>query len=429
MTFNVLPFWIIGALCATGFGVLVLIVKRGYPEYLRRTLVYLGAANLSLGASYLARIGGRWDGRFVFDVLSSVLVVMCLSLEYRAVCGMKQRAASLFWTVAPPGLMFAICLWFAYVQRNISIQLVFFNAIDMVMMFVLAGTLLRTDGNGRAFVDALTAVAFGLMGLVTFGVVIDYVTAGQFSVEYNFNNPRSFSNNIAAIVTEGVVFPLFLLMVSERLNRDLVVKAMRDPLTGLYNRRAFEDIAFRELSGSARTGMGLALIVFDIDHLKQINDTHGHAAGDAAIMAAATALRGSLRDEDFLCRWGGDEFCALLPRARREQALGAMERVHQSFERINFRVEGKPVEITVSTGVVTDEGKPRELASLLKLADAALYEAKQGGTKPVRNGDGMRNGVSPAGARIEGRVVYVSTCHASVCCSPPSFPPPFSAQP
>jgi diguanylate cyclase (GGDEF)-like protein len=379
MTFDVRPFWIVGALCAIGFGLLVLIVRRGYPNYLRRTLAYLGAANLCLGASYMARIGGRWDGRFVFDVLSSTLVVACLSLEYRAVCVLKRRAASLFWTIGPPLVMFAICFWFAFVMRNISVQLTFFNFIDMVMMFVLARTLLRSEGGHRVLVDTLTATAFGLMGITTFGVVINYLLTWQFSVEYNFNNPRSFFNNIAAVVTEGVVFPLFLLMASERLNRDLVVQAMRDPLTGLYNRRAFEDIAFRELSGSARTGMGLALIVFDIDHLKQINDTYGHAAGDAALLAAATALRGSLRDEDFLCRWGGDEFCALLPRARREQAQGVMERVRQSFERIDFKVEGEVVEITVSTGIVTDEGQTRELAPLLKLADAALYEAKQGG--------------------------------------------------
>ena len=231
----------------------------------------------------------------------------------------------------------------------------------------------------RSFVDTLTAISFSLLGVVTLGVVVNYLIADQFSVEYNFNNPRSFFNNIAAIVTEGVVFPLFLLMVSERLNRDLVVKAMQDPLTGLYNRRAFEDIAFRELSGAARTKLGLALIVFDVDHLKEINDTFGHAAGDAALLAAASALRGSLRDEDFLCRWGGDEFCALLPRARREQAQGVMERVNLSFERLDFTVEGKAVELTVSTGVVTDEGRANELAPLLKLADAALYEAKQGG--------------------------------------------------
>jgi diguanylate cyclase (GGDEF)-like protein len=379
MTYDVRPFWLIGALCGNGFGLLVLMVRRDYPDHLRRTLEFLGLANVCLGVSYIARYSGAWAGQFVFHVLSSTLVAACLSLEYLAICQLKHRTPLAAWTFGPPILMFSVCAWFAFVQRNITVQLILVNGVTMFMLFLLAATLWRREDGNRLFVDALTAAAYSVLGICTCAVVIDYLRAGQFPVEANFNQPRTIFTNVVAIVTEGAVFPLFLLMVSERLNRDLVVKAMRDPLTGLYNRRAFEDIAFRELSGAARTGLGVSLVVFDVDRLKQINDTCGHLAGDAALLAVALALRSSLRDEDFLCRWGGDEFCALLPRARREQVQSVMERVYQSCADLDFKFEGKPMKITVSTGVATDEGKTAQLASLLKLADAALYQAKQTG--------------------------------------------------
>ena len=379
MTFDVRPFWLIGALCGGIFGLVVLSVRRGYPNYLRWTLEFLGLANLCLAASYLARLSGAWTGRFVFDVLSSTLVVACLSLEYRAVCELKQFLVSTWWTIGPPLLTFVLCFWFAIVQRNITIQLVLVNIIDLIMMFLLARTLWRPEGGKKLPVDILAAISYSMLGFSTLAVVIDYFRAGVFSVEYNFNTPRSMLNNVAAIITEGVVFPLYLLMVSDRQNRDLLVKAMHDPLTGLYNRRAFEEISFRELSGAVRTGLGLALLIFDIDHLKEINDTHGHAAGDAVIIAAAAALRASLRDEDYLCRWGGDEFCALLPRASREQAQNVTERAHHYLENLDFHHEGAAIKISVSAGIVTNEGRTKDLAALLKLADAAMYHAKQEG--------------------------------------------------
>ena len=379
MKFDVQPFWLTGALCAGGFGILVLLVKRGYPDYLRRTLGFLGAANLCLGASYMARYGGAWAGRFVFDVVSSTLVTTSLSLEYAAVCELKRWPARPVWISVAPLVTFALCMWFAFVERNITIQLTLVNTVSMTMMLLIARKLWRAVDGQRIFVDTLAAAAIGLLAIATFGVVVDYLRAGTFSVEYDFDSSRTLFNNAAAIVTECVVFPLFILMVSERLNQGLMVKAMRDPLTGLYNRRAFEDIAFRELTGATRTGLTVSLLVFDVDHLKEINDAKGHAAGDAVLVAAAVVMRSSLRDEDFLCRWGGDEFCALLPHTEREQAQGVMERVHRNFEELNFEFEGQVIEISVSTGMAADESHAREFSSLLKMADSALYRAKQAG--------------------------------------------------
>jgi diguanylate cyclase (GGDEF)-like protein len=381
MILDIRPFWLIGALAASGFGLLVLIVRKAYPEYLARVMSLWGIANICLGASYAIRIGRPWEGQFVFHVLSTTLVAACLSIEYWAIRMLKRQPIPARWIAAPPLLMFAACTWFTSVQRNISVELVIFNFIDMAMMILIARSLLRAEDGQRTFVDVAAAAAYALLAFATGGVILDFFRVHSFSAEYDFNCPRSIFNGVAAIVTEGIVFPLFLLMVSERLNRELVVKALRDPLTGLYNRRALEEIAFREISGAARTGLGLSVMLLDIDRFKQVNDKYGHAAGDAVLKTVSATLRRTLRDEDFLCRWGGDEFCALLPRAKREQAQTAAARVLQAFEELSFTFEGKAIKITISMGIMTEENRAKDFSSLVAQADAALYRAKKSGRR------------------------------------------------
>jgi diguanylate cyclase (GGDEF)-like protein len=379
MVLDIRPFWLIGALGATGFGLLVLFVRKAYPGYLGRVMLLWGAANLCLGASYVLRLGRAWDGQFAFYVLGSTLIAVCLSLEYWALRELKRQPSSIGWIAVPSALMFANCVWFTFIQRNISVELLISNFIDMALMILIARSLLRAEDGQRPFADVVTSFVYALLAIATCGVILDFFRSGNFSPEYNFNCPRAIFNGIAAIVTEGIVFPLFLLMVSERLNRDLTVQAMRDPLTGLYNRRALEEIAFHEISGAARAGQSLSVVLFDIDHFKQVNDQYGHAAGDALLKAAAAALRRTLRDEDFLCRWGGDEFCALIPRAGREQAENVAGRVLQAFKELDFSFKGITVQASVSIGIVTDESHKENFSSFFDRADAALYRAKEEG--------------------------------------------------
>jgi diguanylate cyclase (GGDEF)-like protein len=377
MTFDVRPFWVIGALCATGFGLLVLLLRRGYPDYLNRVLLFLGVANVCLGASFVARLARAWDGDFGFHVLSCTLVVACLSLEYKAMCELKKQPLLTAWLIGPPILMFAIGILFTFVLRNITIEILNFNFIKTGMMILIARILTRKEDGRRRFVDLLMAISYIMLSVVALAAIADGFRVMDFSPEYDFDSLRSVLSCVANIVTLGVAFPLFLLMVSERLNGDLVIRAMRDPLTGLYNRRAFEEIAFREMSGTARTGMPFSVLIFDLNRFKHVNDRFGHAAGDAVLCDAANRLRDSLRDEDYLSRWGGDEFCALLPRATEEQARYVAERVLQAFDNLVFSVGGKAMKISVSIGAATHAGEGRDFQALVKLADDAMYRAKK----------------------------------------------------
>jgi len=382
MTLDIRLIWLIGALGANCFGFLILLVKKKYPTHLAHVMSLWGAAHIALGASCFIRLGRPWESPFIFHVISSTLIATCLSCEYWAIRELKREPASRAILFGAPFLTFVTGVWFVSVQRNITIQLLIFDVITTALMILIARSLFRAEEEGhRPFADVMAACTFSLMAITSCIVIADYFRDGHFRPEYDFNQPRAFINSLIAIPLEGIVYSLFLLMVSERLNRDLVIQAMCDSLTGLYNRRAFEEITFRELSGASRSGLGLSLLVFDIDHFKKFNDKFGHVAGDKVIQTVATTLRHSLRDEDFLCRFGGDEFCALLPRARREQAEEAAERVLQTFRELDFRLGGKAVEISVSIGVTTDETCTMDLSSLLAQADAALYRTKKAGRK------------------------------------------------
>ncbi|HZH43902.1 MAG TPA: GGDEF domain-containing protein [Lysobacter sp.] len=155
---------------------------------------------------------------------------------------------------------------------------------------------------------------------------------------------------------------------------------LRDPLTGLYNRRSLGEHAAREVAHSRRYGTPLALVVFDIDHFKQINDSRGHMAGDEAIAAIAQHVASTLRGSDAAFRLGGEEFLLLLPCTGIEGAATVAERLRASLATTPLQALGMPV--TASFGV-TALLPGEEWASALRRADEAMYRAKREGRNRV----------------------------------------------
>lgn len=159
------------------------------------------------------------------------------------------------------------------------------------------------------------------------------------------------------------------MIANDRLQEELNHHATHDPLTGALNRRAFALLAEKQMAQAARTGRPLAVLMMDLDHFKRINDTLGHSGGDATLCRFVAVAGDVLRAEDVLCRFGGEEFVALLPHAEAAQAVAAAERL-----RLAFAATGA----TVSIGVASL--RPGEdLEDLLRRADAALYDAKRAG--------------------------------------------------
>lgn len=165
-------------------------------------------------------------------------------------------------------------------------------------------------------------------------------------------------------------------------NRRLAEQAARDGLTGLYNRAYFLEVLDREMARAIRYGDVLSVLMIDLDEFKQVNDLHGHPAGDDVLREVAQGMRPALRDGDVLARYGGDEFCVLLPNTPAEAASAAAERLRAAVAAARFAPEGHTT-VTVSVGLATSEhasrqeGTPSEL--LLRFADRALYASKNGG--------------------------------------------------
>ncbi len=154
-----------------------------------------------------------------------------------------------------------------------------------------------------------------------------------------------------------------------------------DGLTGLANRRAFEDALGREFSRSSRYGRPMSVLMIDVDHFKQqVNDVHGHLAGDAALRQVGAALRGSIRRDDFAGRMGGEEFAVLLPEIDYVDAMRVAEKLRACVireRRITY--EGASILLSVSIGVATRGERDKQPIDLLRRADDALFAAKRGG--------------------------------------------------
>ena len=157
-----------------------------------------------------------------------------------------------------------------------------------------------------------------------------------------------------------------------------------DSLTGLYNRRALTDMLHHEIERSQRYDTDLSLILCDIDKFKNINDTNGHAAGDAALLAISEAIKASLRKTDILGRYGGDEFMIILPETSLAGAKMLAEKVRIAVSEIALPVsKNKRIGLSLSLGVASCCAPAENIDTLVKLADSALYESKHGGRNKV----------------------------------------------
>jgi len=186
----------------------------------------------------------------------------------------------------------------------------------------------------------------------------------------------------------GAIMQDYRLRVKLRTERDALLarlskQALSDELTGLPNRRAFFDEAQRVLAAVRRSGDPACLALLDIDHFKRVNDTFGHPGGDVVLRAIAGVCHATLRGEDYLARFGGEEFALLLRGADYAAALRAAERVREQVELTSVLLpDGREVQVTVSLGVAAST-PDCTVDSWLNIADKALYEAKHSGRNRV----------------------------------------------
>ena len=169
-----------------------------------------------------------------------------------------------------------------------------------------------------------------------------------------------------------------------RLRETLRSQSIRDPLTGLFNRRYMEETLERELHRAARHQTLLGVLMIDIDHFKLFNDTFGHGVGDALLEELGSFLRANVRSEDVPCRYGGEEFIIILPEANLEDTVRRANQLRQGIAGMKLQRHGKSIgPVTISQGVAGFPEHGASAGQLLQAVDAALYRAKRGGRDRV----------------------------------------------
>jgi len=177
---------------------------------------------------------------------------------------------------------------------------------------------------------------------------------------------------------------LGLSIANIRLREALRTQSVRDALTGLYNRRYLEEILEREVRRATRASQSLGVLMIDLDHFKNFNDTYGHDAGDAVLRETGASLTKGIRAEDFVCRFGGEEFVVILPTANVEAACARAERLRLKMKELTVLHQGKSMGmLTISVGVAVFPEHGSSPKELMAAADAALYEAKRNGRDQI----------------------------------------------
>jgi len=207
-------------------------------------------------------------------------------------------------------------------------------------------------------------VDFGHEGLWTLGDVTDYQRIEE----------------AARLINDHL---LTQLAENRRLEEALREQAIRDPLTTLYNRRYLDETLEREIARAIREGYPVCTIMIDVDHFKRINDTYGHLAGDEMLKMLAELLRSGARQEDIVCRFGGEEFAVILPRMPLEMGHRRANEWRTRFAEATVRFGEFELRATLSAGIAAfpDHGKTRD--ELIDAADHSLYRAKEHGRNRV----------------------------------------------
>lgn len=376
MGLEVKTVWLVAGILSTSCGLLVMILRSRYTDHLGRAVHLWGGSCLCIGSAFLLSSSSQ---RAALSLVSLLIGSLAITLQYLAVTELKQQKRQLFWARVPVIATAAVYVWFGLIHPNITIGLLLTNVIRLAFFLRISASFAEREDGERQFVDLLAAAVYLALALATLALLAVLLWNHHFNGPYNFGTPRTGITVTAIAVAQAVLFALFLLAIAERLNEQLKHQAMHDPLTNLFNRRAIEEIGFHQKSLSLRSGQAFSVFMIDIDHFKQINDAHGHATGDSILKTVADRLTSGLRTEDYLGRWGGDEFCVLLPGATREEAVQVAERVMAIFSQMETAVGEKAISMGISMGIASSGESIGGFDALIALADTALYEAKRAG--------------------------------------------------
>lgn len=317
-------------------------------------------------------------------VFGSTLVALAISLQYNGIRAFLGKAPD--WRIAAllVAWVFAQSVWFSVLHYDAGARSMA-NSLLYAAGFAACARVLLVDIEpplNPAF--RLTAYSFATMAVLLLARVIvkGLSPAQSYTNLYSQISINPLTFFIGSMLQLCVTFG-FVLMLNYRRVADLQKLASRDILTGAYNRRRLEEEAVLLWARHLRTRDTLAIMLIDIDDFKLINDRYGHPAGDEILRRLVAMAQTSIRIDDFFARYGGDEFCILLPSTTQKEALVLAERLRTAYAAVNLECNGKMLTSTITIGIADSSHGAQTFSSLVAEADQALYRAKQEGRNRV----------------------------------------------
>jgi diguanylate cyclase (GGDEF)-like protein len=283
------------------------------------------------------------------------------------------------WTVLTAAML--LLAWFTIGRPSYAARSAILTSVVFVCHFYTVWTCLRVPRGPLRGTQWLVAGALAVEAVAGLVRCVDLVEHGVPGVLAESQTVAVFLLTVMSMTLLIVV--ALVNLTGQRLRIELDHAAQHDPLTGALNRRAFGALAGRELSRADRRAQVLSAIMLDLDHFKQVNDAHGHAAGDTVLVTVAHLVRAGLRLEDLLCRCGGEEFVAFLPDTTALQAECLAERLRETVAKTPVCHAGVVVPVTISIGVAERRRGDQGWEELMAAADKALYRAKSEGRNRV----------------------------------------------
>lgn len=216
-------------------------------------------------------------------------------------------------------------------------------------------------------------------GFITTGIDISDLIKEKESILFDKKSLELLVNERTELLKETIIELQHALTESRQLREELRQQAIRDYLTGLFNRRFMEEYFDREIKRSKRSEKSVGIILMDIDNFKNINDDYGHQAGDFVLAEIGTFLLEHIRGGDAACRYGGEEFLLILPETPFEKTLEKAEKIRQGIKCLNSIRQNLHLDVTMSLGVAVFPEHGTSMTELIHRVDTALYRAKQEG--------------------------------------------------
>lgn len=323
--------------------------------------------------------------------LSRAIVVVPL-LVFAFVLGRRPQLAVAGQTVTVLmvyGFTCFFALYFLYPRESILYILMvtmvmlisLFVFIPNRLIFAVCAALYGIIGTTTAVALVTPANEQALAGLLVFlflPTIVGFITA------YRLNT--TWRREFAALRQNEVINEELRREIDKRSKLEEILRhqASTDPLTGLYNRRFYEQLFEREFKQAKRYGSSLALCVLDLDRFKDVNDSYGHVSGDVALCRVADACRDELRESDIIGRLGGEEFVLILPQTDAAGAAVVADRLREHIAAMEVETETARFRVTVSLGVTELQSTDTGITDLIRRADEALYLSKSEGRNRVR---------------------------------------------